>query len=70
MPVATATIATALSDAPGWALISLTMPDDQLRDSGALELARWIAGRFKPPVIIEARSEFDRYRQCDLDQGT
>ena len=35
-------IAHAITTAPAWALISLTMPDEQLRQDGAHELARWI----------------------------
>jgi hypothetical protein len=54
MPVETASIAAAIFDAPAWALVSLTMADDQLRESGALELARWIARRLNPPTIANA----------------
>ena len=39
------TIAAAIADAPAWALIGLTMPDPQMRERGAEELARWIAER-------------------------
>ena len=39
------TIAAAIADAPAWALIGLTMPDPQMRERGAEELARWIVER-------------------------
>lgn len=35
-------IAHAITTAPAWALVSLTMPDEQMRENGAHELARWI----------------------------
>ncbi len=40
-----AVIAAAIADAPAWAVIGLTMPDEQMRERGAEELARWIADR-------------------------
>lgn len=45
MNVSPAVIAAAIVDAPAWALIGLTMPDEQMRERGAGELARWIAER-------------------------
>ena len=45
MTAATSIIAAAIVDAPAWALIGLTMPDEQMRERGAEELARWIAER-------------------------
>jgi hypothetical protein len=50
-----ATIAAAITDAPAWAIISLSMPDEQLRYDGAAELARWIAQRIDPPAPCDNR---------------
>ena len=42
IPILQKAIAQAITTAPAWALVSLTMPDEQLRENGAHELARWI----------------------------
>jgi hypothetical protein len=38
----TAQLAQAIASAPAFAIIALTMPDEQMRERGAEELARWI----------------------------
>jgi hypothetical protein len=45
----TDSLAQAIQEAPAWALVSLTMPDEQLRQDGAAELARWITQRINQP---------------------
>ena len=45
MPIAPSIIAAAIASAPAWALVSLTMPDDDLRERGTEELGGWIAER-------------------------
>lgn len=45
MNASPAVIAVAIMEAPAWAVIGLTMPDEQMRERGAEELARWIADR-------------------------
>lgn len=42
-PIPQEAIARAITTAPAWALVGLTMPDEQMRENGAHELARWIA---------------------------
>lgn len=44
-PIPEEALADAIVSAPAWALISLTMSDEQLRQEGAHELAKWIAER-------------------------
>lgn len=46
-------IAAAIADAPAWAIVSLTVPDEQLRHAAADELGRWIAERIDPPAISD-----------------
>lgn len=48
-------IAAAIADAPAWALVGLTMPDEQMRERGAEELARWIAERIDPRPAPDRR---------------
>ena len=48
-------IAAAINDAPAWALVSLTMPDADLLERGAEELARWIAQRLDAPQSPDRR---------------
>ena len=55
MTAATSIIAAAIADAPAWALIGLTMPDAQMRERGAEELARWIAERIDPTPTPDRR---------------
>ena len=54
MPASPSLIAAAIADAPAWALIGLTMPDEQMRERGAEELARWIAERLERcPTVVQ-----------------
>lgn len=55
MSIAPSVVADAIASAPAWALVSLTMPDDQLRMSGADELARWIVGRIDPQPLPDPK---------------
>lgn len=48
LPVPTATIAKAILDAPGWARVGITMPDSNMREKAAAELALTIADHLAP----------------------
>ena len=48
-------IAAAIVDAPAWALVGLTMPDADMRERGAEELARWIVERIDPRPAADQR---------------
>lgn len=55
MTAPASTIAAAIADAPAWALVGLTMPDPQMRERGAEELARWIVERIEPSHAHDRR---------------
>lgn len=46
-------IAATISTAPAWALVSLTVPDEQLREDGAQELARHVYQTLYAPVRVD-----------------
>lgn len=54
MMITTAAIADAIADAPGWALVALTVPQERLRDEARREVAKHLYGALYRP---DANSE-------------
>lgn len=56
MPINPDTIANAIADAPGWALVGLTVPSERVREDAARELATHLYQRlYDAPIAAQGQ---------------